>query len=282
MTRKCSVLQCWTGKDSTRHLCHGRRISFHRFPLKDPKMLRRWEVAVKRPKTGSGRGVWPGPTIHSSVCSLHFKESDFETESQDKNVTRRLRKQDGGSLLRVKLTKSAVPSIFFEDQSEWAEAVKVSRKHSLGQAPSLEEAINMGKFDHVSKKKMAQTKEQIRLRKEQAALDMINTCIIAGCNNDACNLAGGVAFFQSVSLQPVLEWTHGLILYLFRLLAGSPKKKASVAVLCSCAGATRGCSRHPWPGSARSTSTPPPPWSSGATGALAASPHTLATSGTLP
>ncbi len=200
MTRKCSVLQCWTGKDSTRPLCHGRRISFHRFPLRDPKMLRRWEVAVKRPKTGSGRGVWPGPTIHSSVCSLHFKESDFETESQDKNVTRRLRKQDGGSLLRVKLTKSAVPSIFFEDQSEWAEAVKVSRKHSLGQAPSLEEAINMGKFDHVSKKKMAQTKEQIRLRKEQAALDMINTCIIAGCNNDACNLAGGVAFFQSVSL----------------------------------------------------------------------------------
>ena len=67
----------------------GSGISFHRFPIKRPDLLKKWIQAVRRKK-------WI-PHENSYICSAHFPESCFKR---------------GEGKICLRLDKNAVPSIF--------------------------------------------------------------------------------------------------------------------------------------------------------------------------
>ena len=67
----------------------GSGISFHRFPMKRPDILKKWIQAVRRKK-------WI-PHENSYICSAHFPESCFNR---------------GEGKICPRLDKNAVPSIF--------------------------------------------------------------------------------------------------------------------------------------------------------------------------
>ena len=53
------------------------KISFHVFPP-DPDLRNEWKINVGKPN-------WE-PSPHSSVCSLHFRDSDYKLKSNDSQV----------------------------------------------------------------------------------------------------------------------------------------------------------------------------------------------------
>ena len=74
MGKKCSVPNCKSGYATNTSKT---KISFHSFPP-DPDLRNVWKINVGRPN-------WePGP--HTSVCSLHFRESDYKLKSNDSQV----------------------------------------------------------------------------------------------------------------------------------------------------------------------------------------------------
>ena len=75
MGKRCSVPNCKSGyatatKSQT-------KISFHVFPP-DPDLRNEWKINVGKPN-------WE-PSPHSSVCSLHFRDSDYKLKSNDSQV----------------------------------------------------------------------------------------------------------------------------------------------------------------------------------------------------
>ena len=74
MGKKCSVPNCKSGYATNTSKT---KISFHAFPP-DPDLRNVWKINVRRPN-------WE-PTPHSSVCSLHFRESDYKLKSTDSQV----------------------------------------------------------------------------------------------------------------------------------------------------------------------------------------------------
>ena len=93
---KCSVPGCSSGyatDDST-------DVSMHKFPSDE---IRR-NLWVRR----INRAAFI-PTVNSRVCSKHFVESDFKTERQDSNLSRK--RARGGVTLRS-LKEDANPSVF--------------------------------------------------------------------------------------------------------------------------------------------------------------------------
>ena len=99
MVKSCSAYGC-----TNRFSKNG--ISFHKFPLKDKSLLRKWIVATKRENFQ--------PTFHSYLCGEHFLPSDFNF-SKDKD--------------KPHLLPNAVPSIFTFPE-------KVIKKTSKRKAPS--------------------------------------------------------------------------------------------------------------------------------------------------
>lgn len=94
MPRKCVSVQCKSGyKTDT-----SENVSIHLFPT-DEVMRRKWLKAISRENFK--------PSKNSGVCSLHFHDFDFETESQDSNQYRKRK-----SLQKRRVKPTAVPSIF--------------------------------------------------------------------------------------------------------------------------------------------------------------------------
>ena len=51
----------------------GKKVSFHRFPLHDQRLLKEWLARMKR----NDFGLPFKPNVDSKMCSEHFVESDF-------------------------------------------------------------------------------------------------------------------------------------------------------------------------------------------------------------
>ncbi|XP_047142967.1 THAP domain-containing protein 1 A [Hydra vulgaris] len=82
MVINCSVYNCKSRFDKSS------LISFHRFPLNDEILCKKWATATKC--------LQITPSKHSRICSKHFKLEDFECQENGKRV----------------LKKNIVPSIF--------------------------------------------------------------------------------------------------------------------------------------------------------------------------
>ena len=100
MGKKCCVPGCKSGYDSNKS--ESKNISSFFFPT-DPYLRNEWISKIPRVD-------WQ-PTHNSTICSLHFKETDFQIYSQDLQV-RRKESRLTEELLRKKLLPDAVPSIF--------------------------------------------------------------------------------------------------------------------------------------------------------------------------
>uniref|UniRef100_A0A673H3R2 THAP-type domain-containing protein n=1 Tax=Sinocyclocheilus rhinocerous TaxID=307959 RepID=A0A673H3R2_9TELE len=72
------------------------RLTFHTFPVNDPKRLRRWLLAVQRDVDFPLRYV-----SQMRLCSEHFSPDDFKT---------------GPGKIRRLLKSTAVPSLFLQNK----------------------------------------------------------------------------------------------------------------------------------------------------------------------
>ena len=95
---KCSVPKCLTGSSQDQST---EKISEHKIPT-DHSILNEWMNAILRKDLT--------PSCHSIVCSRHFNEEDFVTNTWDSD-DRRKRKRDDSSVRRY-LKSNAIPSIF--------------------------------------------------------------------------------------------------------------------------------------------------------------------------
>ena len=93
----CAAYGCKVGYGGSKPPAN---VSLHRFPLSNPELLARWLRHLKR-----DRFV---PKKTSRICSLHFSEDSFKTESSDSN----LRRNRSSAILKRRILKEdAVPRI---------------------------------------------------------------------------------------------------------------------------------------------------------------------------
>ena len=92
----CCVPSCRSGYASNPNPGH---ITYHKFP-KDKDRREQWIRRIHRDFT---------PNEGHRVCSLHFRESDFKTSSEDQNTRR---KRSSEALQRRYLKINALPSLF--------------------------------------------------------------------------------------------------------------------------------------------------------------------------
>ena len=117
---KCCVPECRSGYRDTKENPNNDnkyvgeiKISFHTFPA-DPDLKNVWIKNIERPD-------WE-PTANARVCSLHFKESDFQDCRKDKALKWR---KDATSKLKMKLLiPDVAPSLFSSDEIE----IEMNRK----------------------------------------------------------------------------------------------------------------------------------------------------------
>ncbi|MCP4486156.1 MAG: THAP domain-containing protein [Gammaproteobacteria bacterium] len=95
---RCVALNCKSGYDS--HPTP-KTVTFHKFPWKNPDLLKRWEKNLHRADFAL--------TKNSRICSLHFSEADFQPERTDTNACR---KRSRGGLQTRRLKLAAEPNIF--------------------------------------------------------------------------------------------------------------------------------------------------------------------------
>ena len=98
MPDKCSVTGCKSGYKSQVNSSSG--VSFHKFP-DDPTLLAAWIDKIPR----EFHQTLPK---QARVCSKHFCELDYVTESFDSNATRRKQRQS----VKKKLKPTAIPHVF--------------------------------------------------------------------------------------------------------------------------------------------------------------------------
>ena len=96
---KCCVPECRTGYDGPPGASN---LSMHMFPSKEPDLRQQWIRNIHRDDQE--------PTLNHRVCSLHFRDNDFQIDSKDKKINRKERPNDG--LKKRVLLPDAVPSIF--------------------------------------------------------------------------------------------------------------------------------------------------------------------------
>ena len=99
MVNRCSAYGCRSGNDKNTNSS----ISFHKYPIKNKELLRKW--LKNNPRKNFI------PTRSSTLCSLHFTDWDFITECRDSNDRRR-KKRVETSLQRRYLKSTAVPTLF--------------------------------------------------------------------------------------------------------------------------------------------------------------------------
>lgn len=97
MVYKCSVPNCRSGYEGEEK----KKVSFFSFPLKNPDLLCKWVRCIHRKNFK--------PTKNHRVCSLHFREDDFQIARSDSNLRRKRAKV----VLKQKALKAtAFPSVF--------------------------------------------------------------------------------------------------------------------------------------------------------------------------
>ncbi|XP_047127804.1 THAP domain-containing protein 1 B-like [Hydra vulgaris] len=112
MVNSCAAYGC-----SNRYIKGGTK-SFHKFPLQNSELCKRWIIALKREIFF--------PSKHTCICSDHFLESDYNYCIPDKKKS------------------NAVPSVFVF----FTNIQKIKRK-----LPSIRTSVNsLSKFDPLSKK----------------------------------------------------------------------------------------------------------------------------------
>ena len=101
---KCCVPSCKSGYDS-QATPPTVKLAFYRFPP-EPGIRHTWIRNISRSEQE--------PNDYSRVCSIHFKDSDFQTERTDKRF--KSKKNSGqtrpAELQRRLLLQDAVPSVF--------------------------------------------------------------------------------------------------------------------------------------------------------------------------
>ena len=76
MGYKCAAVGCKTGyKQSKYNQKTLKSATLHKFPLNNKTLLNKWILKIKRKNFQ--------PNEHSRLCSKHFLDSDFITESTD-------------------------------------------------------------------------------------------------------------------------------------------------------------------------------------------------------
>lgn len=83
MVFQCCAINCKTNYPSNKEN-QDPGISLHSFP-KDPQLARKWYNCLHRENFSFEQAK------RAKLCSLHFNECDFITESQDTNKWRRKR-----------------------------------------------------------------------------------------------------------------------------------------------------------------------------------------------
>lgn len=128
MVFKCSAPGCRSGYDKITT----KGITFHKFPLGNKEILRKWTHCLPRANLV--------PNQNSSLCSLHFTENDFITTSKD----HRRNKGSPKTLRRRRLLPNAVPSKFPNCPAFLSKSVSASRMASSS-ARFEKEAMRMEK-----------------------------------------------------------------------------------------------------------------------------------------
>ncbi|XP_065675543.1 THAP domain-containing protein 1 B-like [Hydra vulgaris] len=124
MVNSCAAYGC-----SNRYIKGGTK-SFHKFPLQNSELCKRWIVALKRENFL--------PSKHTCICSDHFLESDYNYCIPDKKNPSLDHHQ------KPILKCNAVPSVFIFSTN----IQKTKRK-----LPSIRTSVNsLSKFDPLSKK----------------------------------------------------------------------------------------------------------------------------------
>jgi hypothetical protein len=106
MGKTCAVFGCRSGyrkRQGEDDSLTAEKLSFYSFPLHDHDLCSKWIKATLR------QGFQA--TVHSRICSKHFTETDFITDSHDTNQRRR-KSKSSEKLERRYLNPSAVPTVF--------------------------------------------------------------------------------------------------------------------------------------------------------------------------
>ena len=101
MPNRCAAYGCKSGNRKC-----GRqepKVTLHKFPM-NQELRNVWIRRISRTNFV--------PSVNSRLCSLHFHETDFITESNDTNTTRRRSKSCNWNRQRRHLKPDAVPSNF--------------------------------------------------------------------------------------------------------------------------------------------------------------------------
>jgi hypothetical protein len=80
MVKICAVFGCRSGyrkRQGEDDILAAEKVSFYGFPLHDQDLCSKWIKATLR------QGFQA--TVHSRICSKHFTETDFITDSHDSN-----------------------------------------------------------------------------------------------------------------------------------------------------------------------------------------------------
>ena len=124
---KCNVQGCRSGYAPLKHEDvfadqDSAKISFHKFPT-DPDLRDEWLKNMQREN-------WE-PLPNSHICSLHFKEEDFQIYSRDENKSRKKPLSwDGDKIKQRKLLPNAIPTIFSNlSSTPYSNMISVKRKH---------------------------------------------------------------------------------------------------------------------------------------------------------
>lgn len=88
MPNRCSAFGCKSGYDSEER---NPDISFHSFPIDEP-IRSKWIQSLQRDNFT--------PSKYSRVCSVHFYEQDFETNSRDSHNSRRMKRSSSSLNLK--------------------------------------------------------------------------------------------------------------------------------------------------------------------------------------
>ena len=197
MVNKCSAFGCKSGYKGAET---DQNVQFHCFPHHNKELCEKWIAANPRKDFT--------PSQHSTICSLHFKPSDYVADHEDTNATRRKRKSSG-TFVRRRLKPDAVPSIFAD--------VPAYLLKTSGTPRSTVRATSSS-----------------RRQTEEAKLRELENALFAGDDVSSCTLAQLLQRLQSETAVPdgynfLLEDNH-LVIYWLRTENGLPSVISSVTV----------------------------------------------------
>ena len=106
MPNRCCVPRCVT---NCKNASSDDKVSLFRFPSEDQTLLSKWIKSVPREWNDKSIELLTKNEKNSiRICSLHFRESDIVTESDDTNDHRK-NKRTTNKLIRHRLLEDACP-----------------------------------------------------------------------------------------------------------------------------------------------------------------------------